>query len=220
MTEFIFKDNNGSLEFIGDFDGFYNSCSDPWGQLDSHDSKMKKYYEYSRSSLLEYIKSVEYDVNSITEYGCGLGYVTALISSFVPNSINVEGVDISSVAINRAKVINSETSIKFRSSNLIDDILYYKNKKDLIILNQLLWYLVDDIEIIKNSIYNIINDNKYLIICNAFPRKQRYALEEINGFAGAFNLLSSFSNFKIIESKFYDSNDLQHIDCIFLLRRC
>ncbi len=219
MTDFIFKDNNGTLEFIGDFDGFYNSCPDPWGQLDSNDAKMKKYYEYSRSSLLKYIKLLEYDIKSITEYGCGLGYVTSLISKSVSENIKIEGVDISSIAIKKAIEINNEARVEFRSSSLVDDILNLKNKKDLIILNQLLWYLVDDIDIIKGNIFNLINENKYLIICNAFPRNQRYALETINGFIGAFNLFASFTNFKIIECKFIDRNDLQHIDCIFLLRR-
>lgn len=33
MTDNIFRDNGtGGLSFVGDFEGLYQRCSDPWGQ--------------------------------------------------------------------------------------------------------------------------------------------------------------------------------------------
>ena len=75
--DFVFKEIDNKLVFVGDFEGFYQATSDPWDQ--SAQSTMSDYYNASRERLCALLKSLN-SIDSVIEVGCGLGYVTNFLS--------------------------------------------------------------------------------------------------------------------------------------------
>ena len=219
-NNYIFtKNSKGDLNFIGDFEGFYNEHTDPWGQSGYTDIKYKKYYDYSRNNINSVIKSFNKKNISILEVGCGLGYVVDLIARNNQN-IEVSGSDISKRAIEVAKQ-------KFPNYNFfVNDITSRKKvtdkKFDIVIFNQILWYILEKLD---DSIFNshfILKKNGYFIISQAFLRsEQNYGKDIINGFKGLDKVMKSkYSDlFQLISKNFDNSKKYQFDDGIFLFKK-
>jgi hypothetical protein len=189
---------------------------------------MDEFYIRSRSNLLKRLKLIKPIINRtepMIEIGCGLGYVVNLISSNL--DINVIGLDISETAIEKAK------SLFPNNQFIVHDIS--KEKKSfatpsVVILSNILWYILEDIETISKNIINLFHpSNSYpmVIIQNAFFKgNQRYGKSICDGFEGAIKLFHL--NFKKlgleieqIES-FLDENDKMKYDdgiIIFSLKK-
>ena len=56
MYEFVFREENDKIKFVGDFESLYQSENDPWQQSSQKPSEMKDYYEFSRQNLIEIIQ--------------------------------------------------------------------------------------------------------------------------------------------------------------------
>ena len=220
VNNYIFsKENNGELHFIGDFEGFYNEHTDPWGQSGHTDIKYKKYYDYSRNNINRVIKSLNKKNISILEVGCGLGYVVDFIARNNQN-IDVCGSDISKRAIQVAKQ-------KFPNYNFfVNDITSRKKvtdkKFDIVIFNQILWYILEKF---NDSIFNshfILKNNGYFIISQAFlGSEQNYGKDIINGFKGLDQVMKSkYKNLFQLKSKNFD-NTKKYLfdDGIFLFKK-
>jgi len=227
--KFIFDEIDGEFKFIGDFEGFYKSVGDPWGQSSlSDDKQMDEFYIRSRSNLLKRLKLIKPIINQaqpMIEIGCGLGYVVNLISTNL--DINVIGLDISETAIEKAK------SLFPNNQFIVHDISIEKKSfatPSAVILSNILWYILEDIETISKNIINLFHpSNIYpkVIIQNAFFKgNQRYGKSICDGFEGAIKLFHL--NFKKlgleieqIES-FLDEDDKMKYDdgiIIFFLRK-
>ena len=193
------KDDNGELLFQGDFEGYYQNNSDPWDQ-NSTDSDMSEYYKVSRLKLLKVIKGIISNQN-ILEIGCGLGLVTNMLDKELENSL-VSGVDISSTAIHKAKAQYS--NILFYEGDIADKQFKSEEQYDVVILNEMLWYVLEDIDLVINNIYEILNTNGCLIITMAFLNDQQYGKEIMNGYSGLLDYcrLRISSLFKIISKDF------------------
>jgi len=185
--KFIFDEVDGRIKFIGNFEGFYKSVGDPWGQSSlSDDKQMDEFYIRSRSNLLKRLKLIKPIINKaqpMIEIGCGLGYVVNLISTNL--DINVIGLDISETAIEKAKFLFPNNQF------IVHDIS--KEKKSfatpsVVILSNILWYILEDIETISKNIIHLFHpSNSYpkVIIQNAFFKgNQRYGKSICNGFEG------------------------------------
>jgi len=219
-SNYIFsKNNKGELNFVGDFEGFYKENTDPWGQSGYTDIKYKKYYDYSRNNINRVIKSLNKKNISILEVGCGLGYVVDLISRN-NHCVEVSGSDISTRAIQVAKK-------KFPNYNFfVNDITSRKKvtdkKFDIVIFNQILWYILEKLD---DSIFNshfILKNNGYFIISQAFLKsEQKYGKDIINGFKGLDQVMQSkYSDLFQLKSKnFHNSNKYLFDDGIFLFKK-
>tara|TARA_B100000902_G_C27168708_1_gene842617 strand:- start:1 stop:672 length:672 start_codon:yes stop_codon:yes gene_type:complete len=219
-NNYIFsKNNKGELKFIGDFEGIYNKHTDPWGQSGCTDIKYKKYYDYSRNKINRVIRSLNKKNISILEVGCGLGYVVDLIARN-NQYIKVSGSDISKRAIQVAKK-------KFPNYNFfVSDITSRKTvtdkKFDIVIFNQILWYILEKLD---NSILNshfILKNKGYFVISQAFLRsEQNYGKDIINGFNGLDKVMKSkYSDLYQLKSKNFD-NTKKYLfdDGIFLFKK-
>jgi len=214
--DFIFKRNpENRLIFVGDFDGYYRSENDPWGQ--SASSSMRRYYELSRERLISIISKID-KKDHIMEVGCGLGYVTAMIAENF-NESHVYGVDISETAIKSAREkFNTLSFTQADISNLIPTVLP-QNTYDIIILNQLLWYILEPLPQVLKNIHSLLTEDGYLIVSNAFAREQHYGVHIIDHFYGATAYFSRQNNFKLLHAAFYRDEE-EHDDGHFLLKKC
>ncbi|EKP0261915.1 class I SAM-dependent methyltransferase [Aeromonas sobria] len=213
---YIFKEIDDKLVFIGDFERFYQEDNDPWGQ--SASSEMSRYYQLSRQRLMS-ILSIIKEKSMIVEVGCGLGYVTKLISDEFPQSNNIVGLDISETAINKAKQLFPD--LQFICADITSPHFTYDPghaRANVVILNQLLWYILESLPTVMKNIYSILEKDGVLIISNAFAREQRYGAEFIDHFHGAANYFSKVANFKLIHASFYNDNE-EHDDAHFLLKK-
>ena len=86
--EYVFRtEEDGTLEFVGDFEGFYQNENDPWGQ-EGADERLRDYYAFSRSNLLTAIRNLTYSHDNninILEIGCGLGGVPPRNKTLIKN---------------------------------------------------------------------------------------------------------------------------------------
>ena len=177
------KSKSGRLIFIGNFDDLYAESEDPWDQSNSFATDMSNYYDESRNHLLDKLSLIK-DIKSlkVAEVGCGLGYILNLISDKFDNN-NLYGFDISQNAINRARQIHPRIGI-FSCHNIIKSKLPIS--PDVVILSNLLWYILEDInDAISNAIQSISRTapgSKYLIIHNAFFKsgEQKFGNEVIS----------------------------------------
>ncbi|MBL4710092.1 MAG: class I SAM-dependent methyltransferase [Flavobacteriales bacterium] len=214
--DYIFKKNNNVLELVGDFEGFYQNNNDPWDQ-NSKDSDMSSYYEFSRKRLIQSIKSLK-NVKTIVEIGCGLGIVTSLINESMDGCI-LSGIDISETAISKARLKYSH--INFNVGNIASPSFNNPESLDVIILNQMLWYILENLDIAIDNVYNILNDEGFLIISMAFLNEQNYGKDIIDGFDGLIDYCKSDINdkFELIYSDLDQSNDYDYNDGIVCLRK-
>ncbi|MGU5646342.1 class I SAM-dependent methyltransferase [Aeromonas caviae] len=211
----IFKEVDNKLIFIGDFDGFYQEDNDPWGQSASSD--MSRYYQLSRQRLIHIISTIK-EKSMIVEIGCGLGYVTKQISDEFPQS-KVAGIDISETAINKATQLFP--CLRFIEADITDPQLTSRVESgtwDVVILNQLLWYILESLPTVMTNIYSLLKSDGHLVISNAFAREQRYGAEFIDHFHGAASLFSKLDNFQLIHAAFYNDSE-EHDDAHFLLKK-
>jgi len=104
-NDFVFREGqDGELQFVGDFDGLYNSEKDPWassGEGDVEYDKYDKYYKFSRGRLVGAIKAIG-NRKTVLEVGCGLGFVIDFMAKELHGS-SLNGIDISAVAIEQAR---------------------------------------------------------------------------------------------------------------------
>ena len=220
INNYIFsKNNKGELKFIGDFEAVYNENNDPWGQSSCTDINYKNYYNYSRNKINKVIKSLNKMNGSILEVGCGLGYVVDLIARNNQN-IEINGCDISKKAIQIAKK-------KFPQYNFfVNDITSDKNKIDkkfdIVIFNQILWYILEKLDHSFLNSHNILKNNGYFIISQAFFRSgQNYGKDIVNGFKGLDHVMKSKYNylFELKSKSFENSEKYLYNDGIFLFKK-
>ncbi len=208
-NEYIFKNNNGVLELVGDFEKYYQDNKDPWDQA-STSSDISNYYNFSRERLVKYLKSLD-RCDRVMDVGCGLGIVSNIIEKSIDHS-TIYGVDISKTAIKKAS--QSYKNVIFSVGDISAPSFKFNKKMDVIILNQMLWYILENLDMTIKNVYNLLNNQGYLIISMAFLEKQNYGVDIINGFDGLIRYCQENINDKfelvfndIDMSKTYPYND-------------
>ena len=89
-NDLVIKDG----KFIGEFEKMYQKFDDPWSQK-------KVYNSITRQIVCSYIKY--FKINSVVEFGCGLGTTTNFI--YENTGVNILGVDISETSIRKSKMM-------------------------------------------------------------------------------------------------------------------
>ena len=205
--EYIFKNTPDGLKFVGNFDKFYSDVEDPWGQIANN------VYKTRRMLLLNTLLDI--NPHNVLDVGSGLGHATQLTKILVTH--NVLGVDISKVAVKRAKALFPDVDFK------VMDIRkqFPKENYDAIILNNILWYILEDFKNIVIKATNHLSHNGHLIIPQAFIEDQKYGCDIIHGYDGLIKFLNQDSILKkytIVKTTHINSG-LRKSDSITLLRK-
>ncbi len=221
--DYVFKKiNGGSLSFIGDFEGFYKTEQDPWGQS-GVDKRMKNDYAFSRRNLSREIDSLNLQkdyCSDILEVGCGLGHVAEYLSTKLHHDCSITGMDISPTAVAKAKV--NFPHLSFAVGDICSDALIVDRSFDILILSEILWYLLEQIEQAFENVDKLLKPKGVLIISNTFLEDQKYGKEIIDGFDGLvrYVVLNHLSKFKILKAQIdYSSKRLHHSSLLLLQKR-
>ena len=222
-SDYVFKEINGNLEFVGDFDSLYKNEDDPWNQS-AKNGEISNYHLHSRKRLTNQLKNIDcvsskYPAYSIFEIGCGLGYTTNDIQRSL-STAKVTGADISSVAITKAQKLFP--NLNFVQANICDSNFSFEKKQDIVILNQLLWYILECFPVSLKNCFDLLKKDGKLVFSQGFLQsKQKYAAEICDGFDGLVGYLNKNANklFKIEYSDFDNSKLFVHDDGLLILNK-
>ncbi|MFN6038427.1 MAG: nodulation protein S NodS, partial [Bacteroidota bacterium] len=114
--DYVIKDG----KFIGKFDEMYNEFSDPWTQSAQPN-------KYSRMAGIIHVKN--FNIKSILECGCGLGFYADWIKK--ETNITPKSIDISAVAIEKAKKLFP--NLDFEIANISTDLHKFKNYEAILL---------------------------------------------------------------------------------------
>lgn len=207
--DYVFTtDPQGKLSFKGDFEEYYKNEQDPWEQSAAGESA--NYYLSSRSRIAKYIEAKK--ASQVLEIGCGLGYACKHFHSMYSSTYS--GWDICNAAINKAKKMFPEFSFNVCD---ITAPLTHSKKYDVVILNQLLWYILPGLDQVMRNCSLLLAKNGTLIIANAFARDQKFGAELIDGFGGAFNYLNHPRHQTKIVHCEYNDEGFRNLDGLFIL---
>jgi len=171
-----------SMSLVGDFDGMYRDIGDPWGCSEKVNSL--------NNNLFLDLMFDKGCYGSILDVGCGMGCFTDRI--YRRNSReNVFGGDISEVAVDKAR--KKYPHIEFHVINALSDMI--RNKYHLITLNEVLWYVLDDLHGTFRRLHGALLDEGALAIKLYFPDRQRFGNHMLAG-------MSSFEDF-IVDSELF-----------------
>ena len=209
---YIFKPSGNKLEFIGDFESLYKNEDDPWSQS-GNDGEIRHYYDHSRTKLTNKLKAINPD--SLLEIGCGLGYTTKIIQQSLPKC-SVVGMDISKVAISKA--VKLFPNLDFVSGDIRSTSLRSHIKYDVVILNQLLWYVLESLSETFRNCFSVLNPDGRIIVSQAFLQaSQKYGKDICDGFDGLISYLNDHK-FNIEYFQLDDSNSFVHNDGLIVLK--
>ncbi len=220
--DFVFRaEKNGTLSFVGDFEGYYNSENDPWGQK-GEDDRLREYYAFSRHNILDAVGSVvdsKTEGTNILEVGCGLGYVSSKLQSELPGNVNVTGMDISPTAIRKAKVLFPTQ--EFIVGDIRSDNLNVRKKYDIVLMVEVLWYILEKLPQVFANIDVLLKDKGFLVFSNGFPREQKYGKKIIDGFDGLVRYVCSeyFDKYRIVKAHVDYSGRFLFDDGILILMK-
>lgn len=220
--DFVFKtEKDGRLSFVGDFEGFYNSVDDPWGQR-GEDDRLREYYAFSRRNILNSVGSIIDSKTAsvdILEVGCGLGYVSSKLRRELSGNVNITGMDISPTAIKKAKALFP--LLEFMVGDIRSDILNVGKKYDIVLMVEVLWYILEKLPQVFANIDALLKDKGFLIFSNGFPREQKYGKEIIDGFDGLVRYVCSkhFSKYRIVKANLDYSGRFLFDDGILVLMK-
>jgi SAM-dependent methyltransferase len=220
MNEHVFKEVDGALKFVGDFEGLYASENDPWRQSGEWPmDDMATYYRHSRRSLLkelgEYVRRMPSNSDDKPlgiEYGCGLGYVTEMMRRSL--RARMVGLDISSTAVFRASELHPKCN--FIRGDLTGSM--GGESFDFAVVNQMLWYIAHEFYNSLGNAARTVKKGGLLVINQAFPRKQRYR-PDLN-FNGLLKLLCDIPYVQVIGARYDDTDQYCHHDGLVILRKC
>jgi SAM-dependent methyltransferase len=181
----------GAEGFVADFDSLYRDIEDPWEQtsvFDSSDSRRLLSINYCERLFLEgeHRRSAK-----VLEIGCGFGHLTEYLRVA---GFNSTGVDISSVAIEKAIEKHPEASFFVR--NISEVRLLEEIDPDVIILSEVTWYVLDSLDGFLSRLTQFAANRSrptYVIhLLNTYPPGvQKYGRDfftDENGILNYFNL--------------------------------
>jgi len=215
MNDRVFKKTpDGNLSFVGDFENLYLEMEDPWGQtLNGHDQAMNEFYRLSRKTWFKTIANIASEDSIICELGCGLGHSTKQLKDVVRCG-RILGVDISETAIHKARKYSPD--LEFYQENIL--VAPLKVKSDILILSNMLWYVLHDLESLKNNLLASFRDSpgrRTLVVQNAlFKSDQKYGNHLVSSIGTmvdlVYNLFSDVKGELSCKSEFYKFSEAKH----------
>lgn len=125
---------------IGDFEGLYKNCDDPWGQ-----SELAESLDTSRLLALAYCKKIcENELrqpNRLVELGCSHGYMT---NHLTQKNFSAFGIDVTETAIWQARSKHPDSTFS------VGDIENFKAiaelNPDIFIMAEITWYVLEKLD--------------------------------------------------------------------------
>jgi SAM-dependent methyltransferase len=144
----------------GYFERLYRRRPDPWG------------YQTSSYELEKYRRTLELlpkrGYSRILEVGCSEGAFTKMLE---PLGAAILGVDISAIAIERARVRCADCpNIKFRVEDIVKGEL--EGPFDLIFCSEVLYYLGGKRALagVRDKLIDLLSDGGHLVLVNPYPK--------------------------------------------------
>lgn len=217
---FVFdEDEDGRMRFVGDFDGLYAAEADPWGQSGA-DDRLGDYYAYSRRNIIATLASLPLPAApAILEIGSGLGYFTDMLQA-ANSGYKVTGMDISAVAVRQAR--ERFPHLQFVVADAASPALQAKGDYDVVIVNQILWYVLESLEELCANAGKLLRSDGFLAIVQAYPEDQRYGRDIVHGFDGLVNFAADKllgKRFKMVRAQMDCAKNFLHRDGILVLRK-
>jgi SAM-dependent methyltransferase len=157
--DYVIKDG----QFVGKFEEMYRKFDDPWSQS-------KQPNKYSRSAGIIHLKN--FQIQSVLECGCGLGYYADWI--YQETGIVPQSVDISAEAIEKAKSLFPH--LNFAVADITRDLANYKSV-DCVLFAEIVWYILPELP----AIFKVLSEyfkGKYLIVNQVFYKgSQKYGTD-------------------------------------------
>lgn len=175
------------LVMRGEFEEMYRDVPDPWGCNQNALSRNNRIF-------LEILFPPARTFKSFLDIGCGMGSFTNEI--YKRNGGAGWGIDVSQTAIQRAA--EKYHHIDFCVHNILEG--KFGNLScpyELVVMNEILWYLLDDIEGVLKNIRCMISVEGLLGIHQYFPSEQRFGRDVVAGVEHFLEILSR--QFKIMD---------------------
>lgn len=153
MSDYVFKRDGDTVEYVGDFDGLYANDTDPWGQS----ALLRADYSIPRGTQFRLLEKYKGN-GSLLDIGCGLGYTTDIFSK----RYEASGCDISRVAIEKA--MTTFPSLEFSVMDIRREAP--QRTYDIFVLNHLLWYVLNDMDAVFGNIRKATNENSIILLTN------------------------------------------------------
>jgi SAM-dependent methyltransferase len=217
--QFVFRaGNDGSLRFIGDFEGLYRAEADPWGQS-GNDARLGTYYRASRGRLLRELRRLQ--PRRVIEVGCGHGHVAERIRTHL-SDCEVVGVDVSATALGQART--TYPNITYHQADIREaGALAPVGHADVVLLNQILWYVLDALDHVTDNAKAALRPGGHMIWCNAFFRGdgQRFGRDIVDGFAGLVRYIEERGGheLELIEAQLRSDPAALHDDGLVIMRK-
>jgi len=193
---------NGTLQFVGDFERLYETDADPWGQS-ATSGERAPYYRWARDHLMGRLNRMLGERVEGLEIGCGHGHVLAQLWSECGGKWS--GMDISIAALQQAAAIHP--SMQFIHADISEPVPAFEHAFNIVIWSQMLWYVAEPYEKFLASLDNsmgMLADGGLFVVHQAFLPigEQRYALKTINGFRGAVEAFSHWPRLQLLEARY------------------
>ena len=216
-NDFVFKEQDGALAFVGDFEGLYRSEPDPWLQSARDGGAMAHYYRFSRRRIAQALLDHRAHGRGF-EVGCGHGHALEVIRRLGPY-IAWSGGDISSAALRFARKRYPGTPFRFCD---ITDPEEDHPLVNVVLLNQTLWYVLDKFDVAVANCCRMLRDDGLFVISQAFLKgEQRYGRNVLDGFYGTMTTVAKrFPGLRMVDASFDDTGQHVHNDGLLVFRKC
>lgn len=145
------------------FNQLYRDYPDPWGCEKAKTILSKKIF-------LEMISEGARKKLAVLDLGCGEGGYTREIKKKLGKSANVTGLEISPLAVKRARQRYRDVNFRVGNLNHLNNRCLY----DRIILSEVMWYLTRTIHSALQKIRRVLKADGRVCIHQYFPKRQRY----------------------------------------------
>ena len=155
--------------FIGKFEEMYQHSSEiPWHQ----DLTAMEISVEIDIAIIKFFQE-KLCFSNVCEIGSGLGYVTNRLQEMLKN-VKLTGFDISETAVGEAR--KKFPHIKFETLDVLnlspEDIKSISTQYDLVIIKELCWYVLHELERFWENICSVTQ--KYLYISQCFPEEKEF----------------------------------------------
>jgi len=172
----------------------YKDIDDPWGCGEFSNSLNNKIF----CEIIFHNRNF----SNILDIGSGLGYFTNIL--YKANGGGVVGWVISKTATSKA--MNKYPLITFENKDIMIDGI--DDKYDLINVSEVMWYLLDSIDVVFDKLFNSLTNDGILAIHQYFPYNQNFGNNIINGLEGFEKFIELRTGFEFVNKIVsYDKKD-------------
>ena len=187
--DYVIKDG----KLVGDFDGLYKNFDDPWHQL------IEDYaFDSLRVLAISWCNRLrkKFGASRVVELGCGFGHLTEQLRQQDFSSV---GVDISKVAIEKAREINPSSTFVTAGLNDFEKISQFD--PDIFLMAEITWYVLDDLNKFIDNLRTYKHQRKkptFLIhfLSTYAPGVQKYGVDKFTN----LDEIKNYFNLNYLES--------------------